>query len=112
MTPVFPPRRPAFGRPFQRSILLLLLVAMLGAAGCTRVKGWFKDSDANEGVPVAELFQKGHTEMEHGNWISGITVYKRLIAQYPYGDYTEQAMVETARPPLFSCYFAFVIAQL
>ena len=72
------------------------MVAVLGTAGCTRVKGWFKDSNANEGVPVAELYQRGHAQMENGNWVSAITVYKRLIAQYPYGEHTEQALVETA----------------
>lgn len=96
MTPVPPLRRPAFARPFQHAMVLLLLVAVLGATGCTRLKGLFKDSDANEGLPAAELYQKGHTEMEHGNWVTAITVYKRLLAQYPYGDYTEQALVETA----------------
>ncbi|TAK40118.1 MAG: outer membrane protein assembly factor BamD [Lysobacteraceae bacterium] len=83
-------------RPFQRLVVLLLLAAVLTSAGCTRVKGWFKDSDANEGVPVSELYEKGHTEMEHGNWATAITVYKRLVAQYPYGEHTEQALVETA----------------
>ena len=83
-------------RPIQRLVVLLLLAAVIGSTGCTRVKGWFKDADANEGVPVAELYQKGHTEMEHGNFASAITVYKRLVAQYPYGEHTEQALVETA----------------
>ncbi len=83
-------------RPFQRLVVLLLLAAVLTSAGCTRVKGWFKDSDANEGVPVSELYEKGHTEMEYGNWATAITVYKRLVAQYPYGEHTEQALVETA----------------
>ncbi len=83
-------------RPIQRLVVLLLLAAVIGSTGCTRVKGWFKDADANEGVPVAELYEKGHTEMEHGNFASAITVYKRLVAQYPYGEHTEQALVETA----------------
>jgi outer membrane protein assembly factor BamD len=96
MTPGLPTPRPAEFRPFQRAIVLLLLAAVLGTAGCTRLKGLFKDSDANEGVPAAELYAKGHAEMEHGNWASAVTVYKRLVAQYPYGDYTEQALVETA----------------
>ncbi len=83
-------------RPIPRLVVLLLLAAVIGSTGCTRVKGWFKDADANEGVPVAELYEKGHTEMEHGNFASAITVYKRLVAQYPYGEHTDQALVETA----------------
>jgi outer membrane protein assembly factor BamD len=91
MTPGLAPRRSAFLRP----IVALLLVAVLATSGCTRLKGLFKDSDANEGVPVAELYQKGHLEMKHGNWSAATTVYKRLLAQYPYGPYTEQALIET-----------------
>lgn len=83
-------------RSFLRPVLLLLLVAVLGTSGCARLKGMFKNGDANEGVPVAELYQKGHEQVMDGDWSSAVTVYKRLVAQYPYGPYTEQALVETA----------------
>jgi outer membrane protein assembly factor BamD len=56
----------------------------------------FKDEDANEGQPVEELYTKAHKLMRHGNWSGAELVFKRLIAQYPYGTYTEQALVETA----------------
>ena len=92
MTPGLAPRRPAFFRP----LALLVLVAVLGTSGCARLKGLFKDKDANEGIPVAELYQKGHVQLASGNWNSATTAFKRLIAQYPYGPYTEQAMLETA----------------
>ena len=83
-------------RSFLRPVLLLLLVAVLGTSGCARLKGMFKNGDANEGVPVAELYQKGHEQVVDGDWTSALTIYKRLVAQYPYGPYTEQALVETA----------------
>jgi outer membrane protein assembly factor BamD len=83
-------------RSLLRPVLLLLLVAVLGTSGCARLKGMFKDGDANEGVPVAELYQKGHGQVMDGDWSSALTIYKRLVAQYPYGPYTEQALVETA----------------
>ena len=83
-------------RSFLRPVLLLLLVAVLGTSGCARFKGMFKDGDANEGVPVAELYQKGHEQVMDGDWSDALTIYKRLVAQYPYGPYTEQALVETA----------------
>ena len=72
------------------------MLAVLATSGCARFQGMFKDKDANEGVPVAELFEKGHAEMVDGSWSQAILVYKRLVAQYPYGPYTEQALVETA----------------
>ena len=97
MTASLAPRRPASTgfRP-TRLLALLLVAAVLATSGCARFKGLFKDSDANEGVPVAELYQKGHAQMENGDWNSAVTVFKRLVAQYPYGPQTEQAMIETA----------------
>jgi outer membrane protein assembly factor BamD len=85
-------RFPAIPRP----LLVLLLLAVLVTSGCARLKGMFKDKDANEGVPVTQLYEKGHQEMVGGSWTAAISVYKRLVAQYPYGPHTEQALVETA----------------
>jgi outer membrane assembly lipoprotein YfiO len=75
-----------------RLVALLVLVALL-ATGCGRNK---TKKDADEGRPVAELYEKGHHYMERGNWAGAVQVFKRLVAQYPYGPYTEQAMMETA----------------
>ena len=86
------PRFPAFPRP----LLVLLLLSVLASSGCARVKGLFKDTNVNEGVPVAQLYDKAHQKMVEGSWSAAITVQKRLVAQYPYGPYTEQALVETA----------------
>ncbi|HST44513.1 MAG TPA: outer membrane protein assembly factor BamD, partial [Luteimonas sp.] len=82
--------------PLVRRVVLIMLVALLTLSGCARMKGLFKDEDENEGVPVTELFDKGHNSMTRGNWSSAVSTYRRLVAQYPYGDYTEQALMETA----------------
>lgn len=79
-----------------RSALLLVLLAMFAASGCARMKNMFKDEDANEGVAVEVLYDRGHALMRGGNWNGAGNVYRRLVAQYPYGPYTEQAMIETA----------------
>jgi outer membrane protein assembly factor BamD len=83
-------------RSTLRPLLALLVVLALASSGCARLKGAFKDKDANEGVPVEQLYSKAHGLMEKGNWDGAVTVYKRLVAQYPYGAYTEQALMETA----------------
>lgn len=85
-------RRSSF--PFR--VALILIVAVLTTSGCARIKGVFKDKDENEGVPVEELYDKGHASMRNGNWNNAVVTYRRLVAQYPYGAYTEQALVETA----------------
>jgi outer membrane protein assembly factor BamD len=47
-------------------------------------------------MPVEQIYAKGHKLMRFGNWNGAVEVYKRLVAQYPYGSYTEQALMETA----------------
>jgi outer membrane protein assembly factor BamD len=80
---------------FRRALLSVLLAA-LATSGCARMKGAFKDEDANEGVAVETLYDRGHKMMRGGNWSGATTVYRRLVAQYPYGTHTEQALMETA----------------
>jgi outer membrane protein assembly factor BamD len=79
-----------------RPALLLVLLAAFSMSGCARMKGMFKDKDALEGQPVEEIYAKGQRSMHNGNWDNAVNAYKRLVAQYPYGSYTEQALVETA----------------
>lgn len=81
--------------PFRRAILLLLVIA-LTTSGCARIKGAFKNENENEGVPVEELYDKGLAQMHRGNWGAAAVTYRRLLAQYPYGPYTEQALMESA----------------
>lgn len=86
----------------SRSVLLrpasvLALALVFAVSGCSGVKGLFKkNKDKNEGVAVAALYDKAHDQMEHGKWSSASEVFGRLVAQYPYGPYTEQAMMEQA----------------
>ncbi|MBX9400019.1 outer membrane protein assembly factor BamD [Lysobacter sp. BMK333-48F3] len=88
--------RSAPSRGFIRLLSLLLVVAVAGT-GCSRVGKLFKkDKDADEGQPVEAIYQKAHTSMTNGNWASAEVSFKRLVAQYPYGPYTEQALIETA----------------
>lgn len=74
-----------------RLLILFLAIAFAGA-GCSK----FSKKDADEGVPVEQLYEKAHKSMTQGNWSSAEGTFKRLVAQYPYGSYTEQALVETA----------------
>lgn len=74
-----------------RLLILFLAIAFAGA-GCSK----FSKKDADEGVPVEQLYEKAHKSMTQGNWSAAEGTFKRLVAQYPYGPYTEQALVETA----------------
>ena len=83
----------------QRSALLrpvLVLALVLAVSGCASIKNKFKNKDKNEGLPVSELYDRAHDNMERGRWSNADQVFSRLIAQYPYGPYTEQALMEQA----------------
>jgi len=83
------PTRPAF----LRIVALMLVVAFTGT-GCG--KFFKKDKDSVEGKPVEEIYEKAHSSMVNGNWDRAEITFRQLIAQYPYGPYTEQALMETA----------------
>ncbi|MFT3757229.1 MAG: outer membrane protein assembly factor BamD [Pseudoxanthomonas sp.] len=72
---------------------LMILAVVLFGAGCRKDK---KKGDPLQGAPVEDIYQKGHEAMTRGNWSKAETTYRQLIAQYPYGPYTEQAQMETA----------------
>ncbi len=79
-----------------RPTFVLALFVLVAGSGCSGIKGMFKDKDKNEGLPVSELYDKAHGDMEQGRWTSASETLGRLIAQYPYGPYTEQALMEQA----------------
>ncbi|MCI4567747.1 outer membrane protein assembly factor BamD [Lysobacter sp. CFH 32150] len=87
MTPRFVP---------LRSLLLLLLVVILASSGCARISKLWKKENRNEGVPVEQLYNRAHDQMKDERWGGATETFQRLIAQYPYGPYTEQALMETA----------------
>ncbi|WP_028917199.1 outer membrane protein assembly factor BamD [Pseudoxanthomonas sp. J35] len=82
--------RSIFPAPLRLAALLLAVVIV--ATGCGRNS----KKDADEGLPVTELYDKGHSQMQRGDWAGAEKTFKRLVAQYPYGPHTEQALMETA----------------
>ena len=87
------PRRPAPGHLRLARAAGLALAIVFVATGCGKL--FKKDKDALEGKPVEEIYQVAHESMTHSNWARAETDFRKLIAQYPYGPYTEQAMMET-----------------
>ena len=64
----------------------------MALSGCSRGT----KEDAPEGTPVQTLYQDSLKLLEAGNWSGAENGYRRLLAQFPYGPYTEQALIETA----------------
>ena len=74
---------------------LLLVIALV--PGCASVKNLFGgEEESLENVPVEQLYARGHASMTGSNWSRAEQHFARLMAQYPYGPYTEQALMETA----------------
>lgn len=78
---------------FPLRFVALALIVLFAASGCAMFK---KDREQPENVPVETLYEEGHHAMTRGNWSGAATTFQRLVAQYPYGAYTEQALIETA----------------
>lgn len=74
-----------------RTLLLRLavpaLLLLLAACGDTRV-------DATETLPVDELYAEAKTSLEASNYERAARYYKRLVARFPFGRFTEQAELE------------------
>ena len=71
----------------------LLLLGALAVTGCSRGS---KGDVPAEGTPVEQHYTKAHELLSSGNWSGAEQAYRRLVAQYPYGPYTEQALIESA----------------
>lgn len=84
--------------PRLRSIspaIVLLLAITVAMTGCKTLGKSKKGKDV-EGQPVATIYDKAHDEIMGGSYGTAEEDFKRLIAQYPYGPFAEQALMEMA----------------
>ena len=79
--------------PATARILALMLTVVVTGTGCGKI---FKKDKEAENQPVEVMYEEAHQSMRNGNWDRGLQRFRQLIAQYPYGPYTEQALMETA----------------
>lgn len=78
--------------PSRKIRWLLLVVALLAAAsGCASKK---KTQENLAQQQVEELYTRGKKAMNAGNYNFAIEYYRALEANYPYGEYTEQAKLD------------------
>lgn len=73
-----------------RLLLFSLLTLMLSACGR------FGKDDPLETLPVEGLYADAKRSLERGNLPKAERYYKRLIARFPFGPYTEQSQIELA----------------
>jgi outer membrane protein assembly factor BamD len=72
-------------------LAFVLAIALLGAA--CRKDGRL---DETETLPVDQLYAEAKALLEAGNYERSVRYYRRLVARFPFGKYTEQAELDTA----------------
>lgn len=76
---------------FLPRLAIVLAIALLGAA--CRKDGRL---DETETLPVDQLYAEAKALLEAGNYERSVRYYRRLVARFPFGKYTEQAELDTA----------------
>jgi outer membrane protein assembly factor BamD len=71
-----------------RFAVFALLLTLAACGDKTRL-------DAADVLPVDELYAEAKSSMQAGNYDRAIKYYKRLVARFPFGRYTEQAELDT-----------------
>ncbi|HVF35679.1 MAG TPA: outer membrane protein assembly factor BamD [Candidatus Saccharimonadia bacterium] len=69
--------------------MIFLALALSACGGRTKL-------DATELLPVDELYAEAKQSLDSGNYDRSIRYYKRLVARFPFGRYTEQAQLDLA----------------
>jgi outer membrane protein assembly factor BamD len=84
--------RHTISSPLLATILLILLGGLVG--GCSGKE----ERDLKSGA--TELYERGHTSMENGNFSNAIRYYEGLEARFPFSNETKQAQLD-----LIYCYY-------
>lgn len=74
-----------------RIVGLICLAAIISACS-SKKSGGIEDDLAQQ--QVEELYSKAKTAMDKGNYAFAINYYRALEANYPYGEFTEQAKLD------------------
>ena len=78
----------------MRSIRLLVVLAlMLLLPACALFHGTRENLDT---MSVEQLYGRATTALKNGNYGQAERLYDKLIARFPYGDYTERAQINLA----------------
>ena len=77
----------------MRSLVLRLLAA-LALAATLAACGDRTRLDATEVLPADEMYAEARESLQAGNYGRAVKYYRRLVARFPFGRYTEQAELE------------------
>lgn len=73
---------------------LILSLAAASLSGC----GFFekKEINADENWSVERVYSEAKAALEMGDYTTAITYYEQLEARFPFGEYAQQALLESA----------------
>ncbi|GAB2490417.1 outer membrane protein assembly factor BamD [Arenimonas alkanexedens] len=75
----------------------MILMLAVGLTSCSTVGGWFGDKDPEtETLPVEALYASAKDALDGRNYARAGRYYQRLVARFPFGEYSEQAQIELA----------------
>ncbi|HEX7342081.1 MAG TPA: outer membrane protein assembly factor BamD [Rhodanobacteraceae bacterium] len=77
----------------MRVIKLFCLVALVAMLASCAV---FKSRPDINTLPLKQLYNYAHSQLEDGSYYYAALDYKRLIARFPFGKYNQQAQIELA----------------
>jgi outer membrane protein assembly factor BamD len=76
---------------------LMILMLAVGLTGCSTIGGWFGDKESEtETLPVEAMYATAKEALEGRNYARAGRYYQRLVARFPFGEYSEQAQLELA----------------
>ncbi|MGB0133809.1 outer membrane protein assembly factor BamD [Dokdonella sp.] len=76
------------------SRLVIVFLAVFLMAGCSLFGD--KKADPLESLSVEQMYAKGKGYVDSGDYTAADKVFSRLIARFPFGEYTEQAQLDKA----------------
>lgn len=73
--------------------VFFLLSAYILLPGCAATSD---EEDPTAGMDVKEIYEEASTALKKGDYEKAITMYERLEARFPYGQYAERSQMEIA----------------
>lgn len=73
---------------------LILSLAMLSLSGCAFFEK--EEVKADESWSVERIYAEAKASLDLGDYVTAITYYEQLEARFPFGEYAQQALLESA----------------
>lgn len=74
----------------RQAVIALAAVCLIG--GCATIRNF----DETRGWPAPKIYAEARDEMNSRNWTRAIKLYETLEARFPFGRYSQQALLELA----------------